>query len=36
MKRDLYLIGGGGHCGSALDVIELNGAFNVRGIVDLP
>ncbi|MFO0729438.1 MAG: acetyltransferase [Nitrospiraceae bacterium] len=33
-KQDLILIGGGGHCLSCLDVIELHGGFNVLGIVD--
>jgi sugar O-acyltransferase (sialic acid O-acetyltransferase NeuD family) len=33
-KQDLILIGGGGHCRSCLDVIETEGRFTVRGIVD--
>lgn len=33
-RQDLILIGGGGHCLSCLDVIELHGGFNVLGIVD--
>jgi len=33
-KEDLILIGGGGHCRSCIDVIELDGRFTIRGIVD--
>ena len=33
-KKDLILIGGGGHCRSCIDVIESEGHFNVAGIVD--
>ncbi len=33
-KEDLILIGGGGHCLSCLDVIEMDGRYTVRGIVD--
>lgn len=33
-KEDLILIGGGGHCRSCIDVIEMEGRFTIRGIVD--
>ena len=33
-KEDLILIGGGGHCRSCIDVIEMDGRFAIRGIVD--
>lgn len=33
-KKDLILIGGGGHCRSCIDVIEMEGRFTIRGIVD--
>ena len=32
--EDLILIGGGGHCRSCIDVIEADGRFAIRGIVD--
>ena len=32
--KDLYLIGGGGHCKSCIDVIELEGKFTIKGIFD--
>lgn len=35
-KRDLILIGGGGHCRSCIDVIESNPEFKVAGIVEQP
>ncbi len=31
---DLYLIGGGGHCVSCVDVIELEGKYKIKGIFD--
>lgn len=34
MKEDILLIGGGGHCKSVIDVIELENRFNIFGIVD--
>ncbi len=34
MKK-LYLIGGGGHCKSCIDVIEQQGEFEIKGIFDL-
>lgn len=33
--KDLYLIGGGGHCRSCIDVIEMEGKFKIRGIFDM-
>jgi sugar O-acyltransferase (sialic acid O-acetyltransferase NeuD family) len=35
MKK-IILIGGGGHCKSAIDVIEQEGKFEIAGIVDKP
>lgn len=32
--KNLYLIGGGGHCHSCIDVIEAEGKFIIRGIID--
>jgi sugar O-acyltransferase (sialic acid O-acetyltransferase NeuD family) len=32
--KDIVLIGGGGHCRSAIDVIEQEGKFKISGIVD--
>lgn len=34
-KKDLILIGGGGHCKSCIDVIEVEGRFKISGIVDI-
>lgn len=34
--KKLYLIGGGGHCCSCIDVIESDGRFSIQGIFDLP
>ena len=36
LKRDIILLGGGGHCRSCIDVIELGGAFKIAGIVEAP
>ena len=36
MKPELILIGGGGHCKSCIDVIEVEGKYTILGIVDLP
>jgi len=30
----LLLVGGGGHCGSCIDVIEADARYRIRGIVD--
>ncbi len=32
--KDILLIGGGGHCKSVIDVIELENKYNIVGIVD--
>lgn len=34
-KKDLILIGGGGHCKSCIDVIEAENRFNIAGIVEV-
>ena len=34
MKPKILLIGGGGHCKSLIDVIELEGSFEIAGIID--
>ncbi|MBF0531667.1 MAG: hypothetical protein HQL23_01055 [Candidatus Omnitrophica bacterium] len=34
MKKQLILIGGGGHCRSCMDVIRAEGRFAIAGIVD--
>ena len=33
--KNLYLIGGGGHCHSCVDVIEQEGIFRIKGIFDI-
>ncbi len=35
MEKKLYLIGGGGHCKSCIDVIELEKKYKINGIIDL-
>lgn len=35
-REEIVLIGGGGHCKSCIDVIELENKFQIAGIVDLP
>ena len=35
-KEKLILIGGGGHCKSVIEVIELEDKFEIAGIIDLP
>ena len=35
MKKDILLIGGGGHCESCIDVIETEGKFKIAGIIDM-
>jgi len=32
--KEILLIGGGGHCKSVIDVIELEGKYNIAGIID--
>lgn len=34
--KNLYLIGGGGHCKSCIDVIEQEKKYKIKGIFDLP
>ncbi len=34
-KENLILIGGGGHCQSVIDVIELENRYNIVGILDV-
>jgi sugar O-acyltransferase (sialic acid O-acetyltransferase NeuD family) len=34
--KDIILIGGGGHCKAVIDVVELEGLFNIIGIIDKP
>ena len=34
MKKEIILIGGGGHCKSVIDVIELEDKFIIAGIID--
>lgn len=36
IKPKILLIGGGGHCRSAIDVIEQENIYQIAGIVDLP
>lgn len=36
LKREIILLGGGGHCRSCIDVIELAGDFKIAGIVEQP
>jgi sugar O-acyltransferase (sialic acid O-acetyltransferase NeuD family) len=33
-KKNIILVGGGGHCHSCIDVIERCGEFNIVGVVD--
>lgn len=34
MKEEIILIGGGGHCKSVIDVIELEDKYKIAGIID--
>lgn len=34
--NEIILVGGGGHCKSCIDVIESEGKFKIKGIIDLP
>lgn len=36
MKKELILIGGGGHCCACIDVIEQEAKYHIHGILDLP
>jgi sugar O-acyltransferase (sialic acid O-acetyltransferase NeuD family) len=35
-KEEIILIGGGGHCKACIDVIEQEGSFIIKGIIDVP
>jgi len=35
-KEPIILIGGGGHCKSVIDVIELQDKYEIVGIIDIP
>ena len=35
-KKSIVLIGGGGHCKACIDVIEVEGKYNIIGIIDVP
>ena len=35
-KEEIILIGGGGHCKSCIDIIEQEGIYSIKGIIDLP
>ena len=35
-KKEIILIGGGGHCKSCIDVIEQEDKYQIKGIIDLP
>lgn len=34
-KEEIILIGGGGHCNSVIDVIELENKYTIAGIIDV-
>jgi len=34
MKKKIYLLGGGGHCRSCIDVIEQENKYHIEGIID--
>ena len=35
-RENIILVGGGGHCKSCIDVIEQEGKYEIKGILDLP
>jgi sugar O-acyltransferase (sialic acid O-acetyltransferase NeuD family) len=35
MAREILLLGGGGHCRSLIDVLEKEGSYRIRGILDV-
>lgn len=35
MGEEILLIGGGGHCKSCIDVIETQGVYEIKGIIDV-
>ena len=34
-KPNIILVGGGGHCASVIDVIEQQGKYTIKGIIDI-
>lgn len=34
MANNIILVGGGGHCRSCIDIIEVSGKYNILGIID--
>ncbi len=36
LTEELILVGGGGHCKACIDVIEQEGNFVIKGIIDIP
>jgi sugar O-acyltransferase (sialic acid O-acetyltransferase NeuD family) len=36
IKPEIILIGGGGHCKSCIDVIEMQDKYKIAGIIDMP
>lgn len=36
MRKNIVLIGGGGHCKSCIDVIHATNQYNIIGILDIP
>lgn len=34
MKKNVYLVGAGGHCKSCIDVIEAHGGYHIQGLFD--
>ncbi len=36
LKKNIILVGGGGHCKSCIDVIESTGLYTILGILDVP
>jgi sugar O-acyltransferase (sialic acid O-acetyltransferase NeuD family) len=36
MKKNIILVGGGGHCRSCIDTIEAQSQYEIVGIIDLP
>lgn len=35
MKKELVLIGAGGHCHSVIDVVELESKYEIKGLLDI-
>jgi len=35
VKKEIVLVGGGGHCKACIDVIETQGEYDIAGIVDI-